>query len=584
MTQEPDPISSHQVVPHALATELKVRHPLMEDVKQTVVMERQVLPSEPQEGNIEYKLKLIDPSAERLVHLTTQMKWRLAEGGGEAIYQIGVGDDGSLHGLSVADLEASLETLATIAHGVGATFTLLRRSPSLDGHGVIAEVHVRKATEDQQFVDVRVFVLGDSGSGKSTVIACLASGKADNGRGSARLDLFRHSHEVVTGRTASTSTEMLAFDGQGNVLNYDKDLNPQPVADICSQASKVVHLIDSPGLEKYEKTTLSGLARHGPDHICIVVSATRGMTSQTKRHMDMALALNIPVFVVITKIDKCRKDQLKHALVDVCIAVKSPGSNKVPQPVKNVDDLLTARDQGISVVPIFFVSNVTGKNLNLLSQFMNLLPCVNSIRLETKSHLPAKMLVEDTFNVSGVGAVVAGMVRQGLVRTNDRLMLGPQADGSFAPVTVTSIHRNRAPVSCVKAGQVASVAVSGARIRRGQILCEEELIPPTCQQFDADLLVIDCPAKQTLTTGFPCSVFVQNVRQSGVIEHLGVDDDGAVVCATVRFEHQPEVVEVGSRVVLHSGYFKAIGSVTSTTPPTAERTAADATAASSQHM
>lgn len=100
-------------------------------------------------------------------------------------------------------MQASLETLATIAHRVGATFTLLRRSPSLDGNGVISEVHVRRAAEDQQFVDVRAVVLGDSGGGKSTVIACLASGRHDNGRGSARLDLFRHNHEVVTGRTAT---------------------------------------------------------------------------------------------------------------------------------------------------------------------------------------------------------------------------------------------------------------------------------------------------------------------------------------------------------------------------------------------
>ena len=38
------------------------------------------MPPEPQRGNIEYKLKLIDTPADRLVHLATQMKWRLAEG------------------------------------------------------------------------------------------------------------------------------------------------------------------------------------------------------------------------------------------------------------------------------------------------------------------------------------------------------------------------------------------------------------------------------------------------------------------------------------------------------------------------
>jgi len=40
------------------------------------------LPPEPQQGNIEYKLKLVNPSNHRLEHLVTQMKWRLREGQG----------------------------------------------------------------------------------------------------------------------------------------------------------------------------------------------------------------------------------------------------------------------------------------------------------------------------------------------------------------------------------------------------------------------------------------------------------------------------------------------------------------------
>ena len=40
------------------------------------------LPPEPQQGNIEYKLKLVNPTSQRLEHLVTQMKWRLREGQG----------------------------------------------------------------------------------------------------------------------------------------------------------------------------------------------------------------------------------------------------------------------------------------------------------------------------------------------------------------------------------------------------------------------------------------------------------------------------------------------------------------------
>lgn len=39
-----------------------------------------ILPPEQEQGNVEYKLKLINPSPNRLEHLVTQMKWRLEEG------------------------------------------------------------------------------------------------------------------------------------------------------------------------------------------------------------------------------------------------------------------------------------------------------------------------------------------------------------------------------------------------------------------------------------------------------------------------------------------------------------------------
>lgn len=45
----------------------------------------------------------------------TQMKWRLEEGNGEAIYEIGVEDNGILTGLNEADLQASVSTLEKMA-------------------------------------------------------------------------------------------------------------------------------------------------------------------------------------------------------------------------------------------------------------------------------------------------------------------------------------------------------------------------------------------------------------------------------------------------------------------------------------
>ena len=61
------------------------------------------------------QLKLVNPTPSRLEHLVTQMKWRLEEGNGEAIYEIGVEDNGILTGLNDTDLQASWSTLEKMA-------------------------------------------------------------------------------------------------------------------------------------------------------------------------------------------------------------------------------------------------------------------------------------------------------------------------------------------------------------------------------------------------------------------------------------------------------------------------------------
>ena len=49
-----------------------------------------LVPESDKEGYIEYKLKLINPSAERFERLVTQMMWRLKQGRNEAIYELGL--------------------------------------------------------------------------------------------------------------------------------------------------------------------------------------------------------------------------------------------------------------------------------------------------------------------------------------------------------------------------------------------------------------------------------------------------------------------------------------------------------------
>ena len=53
-----------------------------------------------EEGNREYKLKLLDKSDERIQKLASQMAYRCNEGNSECIYNIGVEDNGTIVGLT----------------------------------------------------------------------------------------------------------------------------------------------------------------------------------------------------------------------------------------------------------------------------------------------------------------------------------------------------------------------------------------------------------------------------------------------------------------------------------------------------
>ena len=66
-------------------------------------------------------MKLVNPTSQRLEHLVTQMKWRLREGQGEAIYEIGVEDNGLMTGLNDDDMISSIETLREMARRLEAT-------------------------------------------------------------------------------------------------------------------------------------------------------------------------------------------------------------------------------------------------------------------------------------------------------------------------------------------------------------------------------------------------------------------------------------------------------------------------------
>ena len=226
----------------------------------------------------------------------------------------------------------------------------------------------------KDFMEIRVAVVGNVDAGKSTLLGVLTHGELDNGRGHARQKLFRHKHEAESGRTSSVGNDILGFDSHGSVVNRP-DHGSLDWVKVCENSSKVITFIDLAGHERYLKTTVFGMTGHAPDFGMLMVGSNAGIVGMTKEHLGLALALSVPVFVVVTKIDMCPPNVLQETLKLLVKILKSQGCRKVPVMVKTPDDVVLSATNFVSerLCPIFQVSNVTGENLPLLKNFLNLL-------------------------------------------------------------------------------------------------------------------------------------------------------------------------------------------------------------------
>ncbi|XP_034233745.1 GTP-binding protein 2 [Thrips palmi] len=546
------------------------------------------LPPEPQLGNVEYKLKLVNPSKQRFEHLVTQLKWRLREGQGEAIYEIGVEDNGVLAGLSSSEMTASLQTLRQMALSLGATTTILRErwlddtdadtdgsssNDSLNGNTVsdqrkVVEVLVRKVPDDQHNIEVRVAVMGSADAGKSTLLGVLTQGQLDNGRGRSRLNMFRHVHEVRSGRTSSISHEILGFDAHGQVVNYSEMTTAE---EICENSTKLITFIDLAGRRKYLRTTVQGLTGYSPHHAMLVVSGSAGIVGMTREHLALAVALDVPFFVVITKTDLVSPDD---AISSLGCVLKSAGCRKVPLIVQNEDDVMTAGSNQMAdnIVPIFCVSNVTGNGLQLLTRFLHVLPPGVSVKEKDRlEQEPCEFQIDETFRVPEVGTVIGGLLTKGVITEGTKLQIGPFNDGSFNPIVVHSIHRNKAPCRVVRASQSASLSLTldVPGLRTGMVLLstENDEKPSGCLFFQATVFVLF--HSTAIKPGFQTTVHIGNIRQTAVMEGImannGIhtNENASVV---FRFTRHPEYVKVGMRLLFREGCTKGIGKITQIFP------------------
>lgn len=240
----------------------------------------------------------------------------------------------------------------------------------------------------------------------------------------------------------------MGFTAKGETVNYSTT-NISSWQEVCESSAKVVTLLDTCGHPRFLKTTISGLTGHSPDYACLVVdSRVGGVSEMTREHLALAVALGLPTFVVVTKMDVATREQLRATATALMALIRSTGPSCLPSvdieagfssttmpsstsktsatgtlegaiqkfvPVivhkENDLEAVVGRFSNVQIIdrtnsvaiPILLLSSVTGENVNLLEKMLRLLPKPSlDDHGGTYSQEPACYQIEEIYNIPGV--------------------------------------------------------------------------------------------------------------------------------------------------------------------------------------
>lgn len=145
------------------------------------------------------------------------------------------------------------------------------------------------------------------------------------------------------------------------------------------------------------------------------------------------------------------------------------------------------------------------------------------------------------------------------------MQIGPFKDGTFKPVTVKSIHRNRVPCRIVHAGQSAALCLDSnmTSLRNGMVLISRDIPATGCIFFQASVSVLFHAT--AIYPGFQTTVHIGNIRQTAIV--VGIFASRCIqtnerASVLFKFKTQPEHVKVGQRLLFREGASKGIGEIT----------------------
>jgi elongation factor 1-alpha len=440
--------------------------------------------------------------------------------------------------------------------------------------------------------NIRIAVVGNVDAGKSTLIGTLTTSCLDDGRGKSRTSIMKHRHEIESGRTSTATTHLMGFRSTGEPIagrDQVRAMKRKSEDEIARESYRVITLMDLAGHEKYLKTTIHGVSSGFADHALILVNARHPPTHMTQHHLNLCCSFGIPVIVVFTKIDGCPEHAFKVSKEEVIKMLRSPEVARKPYVVRNEEDIAMVIDKLHTLAPMIETSCVSGEGIELLQKLLFSLP--KRRRHENKAHRSFEFLVEDIFNVPGVGAVVSGFVNAGelTVGNNCHVFVGPTDDGTFMRTVAKSAHIARINTSHVTSGQSACLAFAlnkdmRKKLRRGMVVLKEN--PTSTLQFDAEICVLKGEGT-TIRRSYQAYVHILNVRQSAFARNIEIvnnnavglpsshsrGDNGEDDCIVLRpgsrakvtfeFAKRPEYIRPGMRMLFRDGRVRGVGIITS---------------------
>lgn len=508
-------------------------------------------------GNIEFKeylSKKIHMEKSRMQSLASQMKYRVLNGSGRAIYLLGVTDDGEIKGLTKAQLEETFEVLDSVARENGFTATekkTISRNGSLVGKALIERVKLEKE-------HLLVGTAGHVDHGKSTLVGTLVSGELDDGIGKTRRYLDTQKHEIERGLSADLSYAVYGFSKSGEVIRLKNPLSKKEKASVVGKAAKIVSFVDTVGHEPWLRTTIRGIVGQKLDYGILTIAGDEKITHITKEHLGILLAMDLPVIIAITKCDKAKDlNKLETDISDLMSII-----GKVAKFIRSERDLefLPAFWETKVMVPVIRTSAKTGEGLDLFDRLLYVLPKRASQLDRNKEFL---MYIDKIYRVPGTGIVVSGSVKEGVVKRGEELFIGPGSDGNFHKVKASSIEIHHFSVDTAEVGEIIGIALKGleTEVERGMVITAGKKLKSS-MEFEADVVVLNHPTK--ISRGYEPVVHLETISETVVVEPLDVDflaagDRGRV---RMRFKYKPYHIKEGQKFVFREGRSKGIGRVT----------------------